>query len=118
AFPDGYVGQSASMEIGFAVAAGVPIFTTRAPDDLTLRQYVRTVPTLSHALHMFSAYSSRGRREGILIDPHASVEKAHCTLERIEAALTRPSSLGDPAPRVYSDLSDVQATLRLPLFMQ
>src|ERR1017187_6013089 len=26
--PDGYLGQSASMEVGFAAAAGVPIFTT------------------------------------------------------------------------------------------
>src|ERR1700722_16313784 len=36
--PDGYVGQSASMEIGFAAAVGVPIFSTYAPSDLTLRQ--------------------------------------------------------------------------------
>src|SRR5450759_2559536 len=42
--PDGYVGQSASMEVGFAAAAGVPIFSTHAPSDLTLRQYVTTVP--------------------------------------------------------------------------
>src|SRR5580704_19244726 len=40
--PDGYVGQSASMEVGFAAAAGVPIFATHAPSDLTLRQYVTT----------------------------------------------------------------------------
>src|SRR5664279_4026678 len=38
--PDGYVGQSASMEVGFAAAVGVPIFSTHAPSDLTLRQYV------------------------------------------------------------------------------
>src|SRR5580704_16482770 len=41
--PDGYVGQSASMEIGYAVREGVPIYTTHAPTDLTLRQYVRVV---------------------------------------------------------------------------
>src|ERR1700752_3168157 len=38
--PDGYVGQSASREVGFAAAIGVPIFTTHAPGDLTLREYV------------------------------------------------------------------------------
>src|ERR1700680_2662979 len=38
--PDGYVGPSASMEIGGAVLAGVPIFGTHAPSDLTLREYV------------------------------------------------------------------------------
>src|SRR6201994_1975893 len=36
--PDGYVGQSASMELGFAAAVGLPIFSTRTPDDLTLQQ--------------------------------------------------------------------------------
>src|SRR5580658_8148049 len=29
--PDGYVGQSASMEVGFAAAVGGPIYSTRAP---------------------------------------------------------------------------------------
>src|SRR6266851_5357217 len=33
--PDGYVGQSASMELGYAVANNVPIFSTALPADLT-----------------------------------------------------------------------------------
>src|SRR5216684_5482462 len=37
--PDGYVGQSASMELGYAAAVGVLIFASRAPSDLTLREY-------------------------------------------------------------------------------
>src|SRR5258708_29261487 len=37
--PDGYIGQSASMEIGYAVREGIPVFSTTAPADLTLRQY-------------------------------------------------------------------------------
>src|ERR1700733_9866744 len=37
--PDGYVGQSASMEIGFAAGAGIPIFCVQSPSDLTLREY-------------------------------------------------------------------------------
>src|ERR1700691_2760757 len=47
--PDGYVGQSASMEIGYAAAVGVPILAGQLPTDLTLRQYVKLVPTLSVA---------------------------------------------------------------------
>src|SRR5260370_23963503 len=47
--PDGYVGQSASMEVGFAAAVGVSIFCTQAPSDLTLRQYAKIVPTLAAA---------------------------------------------------------------------
>src|SRR5271166_6442398 len=48
--PDGYVGQSAAMEVGFAAAAGVPILSIHVPDDLTLREYVTVVPTLAGAL--------------------------------------------------------------------
>src|ERR1700731_515419 len=32
--PDGYVGQSASMEIGYAAAVGVPMFATRGASRL------------------------------------------------------------------------------------
>src|ERR1035438_10216265 len=74
--PDGYIGQSASMEIGFAAAANVPIFSTCAPSDLTLREYVNTVRTLSEAVRKVEARSPNRRRGGILIDPHASVEEA------------------------------------------
>lgn len=42
--PDGYVGLSAAMEVGYAAAIGVPIFATQTPLDLTLQQYVNVVP--------------------------------------------------------------------------
>src|SRR5271168_2686039 len=71
--PDGYVGQSASMEIGYAAAVGVPIFSTHAPTDLTLRQYVTIVPSLATALSIVSAFARPRQPEGILVDPHASV---------------------------------------------
>jgi hypothetical protein len=116
--PDGYVGQSASMEVGFAAAAGVPILATRAPSDLTLREYVVIVPTLSEALRKAQASSRSRRREGILIDPHASVEEAHKILERIRTALTCGDGLVEPAPRVYADLADLQGTLALPTSVQ
>src|SRR6267142_2696880 len=38
--PDGYVGQSASMELGFAAAHRIPVVGLTLPTDLTLRQYV------------------------------------------------------------------------------
>jgi hypothetical protein len=115
--PDGYVGQSASMEVGFAAAVGVPIFATQVPDDLTLRQYVKIVPTLIAALGMITASHQTIPPEGILIDPHASVEQAHQILERIEHALTRTSGFEDPARRVHRDLTGLQAKLRLPIYM-
>src|SRR4051812_19445604 len=35
--PDGYVGLSAAMEVGFAAASGVRVYSDTAPTDLTLR---------------------------------------------------------------------------------
>lgn len=116
--PDGYIGQSASMEVGFAAAIGVPIFSTHAPSDLTLRQYVTTVATLSEALRKAEASSRSRRREGILIDPHASVEEAHKLLEQIKIVLTRGGGLLEPAPRAYADLARLQGTLALPTSVQ
>lgn len=116
--PDGYVGQSASMEVGFAAAVGVPIMATQAPSDLTLRQYVKTVPSLPAAVRMIAASPRKRRPEGILIDPRASVEKAHHILDRIGAVLTRPNGLEEPARRVYRDIATLQTKLGLPTYMQ
>jgi len=116
--PDGYVGQSASMEVGFAAAVGVPIFAPHAPGDLTLREYVIIVHTLSEAVRKVKARSRSRLREGILIDPHASVEEAHEMLEGIKTTLTRGSGLGEQAPRVYGDLADLRRKLALPTSVQ
>jgi len=116
--PDGYVGRSASMELGYAAAARVPVFATRAPSDLTLREYVTIVPALSEALHRVEASSRPRRPEGVLIDPHASAEEAHHILERIEAALTRQDNSREPADAVYRGVADLQTRLGLPTYMQ
>jgi hypothetical protein len=115
--PDGYVGQSASMEVGFAAAVGVPIFSTHAPSDLTLREYVTVVPALSESLRRVEVSSRRGHREGILIDPHATVEEAHHMLQQVEDALTRQNS-SQPPDHVYRGVADLQMKLRLPTCMQ
>ena len=116
--PDGYVGQSASMEIGYAAAVGVPMFATRAPVDLTLRQYVRIVPTLAAALSTILSLPRRKRTAGVLIDPHPSVEHAHGILQRIDAALTRREGLAEPAPQIYHDVAALHRTMALPTCMQ
>ena len=102
--PDGYVGQSASLEIGYALREGVPIFATHAPTDLTLRQYVKVVPSLAEAVKMSSVGPQRRRVQGLLIDPHASVEKAHHILDRIAATLTRPSVSEDAVAHFSRDI--------------
>jgi hypothetical protein len=116
--PDGYVGQSASMEIGYAAAVGVPIFATQLPTDLTLRQYVKIVPTLAAVVRTINSGHRHRHPEGILINPRASVEQAHYALERIEEDLTRPSGFGEPARRVHRDVAKLQTKLALPTYMQ
>ena len=112
--PDGYVGQSASMEIGYAAAAGVPIFARYAPMDLTLREYVRVVPSFETAITNARVIRPHRMPEGILIDPRASVEKAHYILDRIRMALSRQNAVADPATGVYRDLASLRSTLALP----
>lgn len=112
--PDGYVGQSAAMEVGFAAAYGVPIFCTRAPLDLTLQQYVTIIPTLGDALRRITLNPQPRRKQGMLINPHASLEEAHHILERIDGALGC-SNGGDAASRVYTDMADLRSTLRMPM---
>jgi len=116
--PDGYVGQSASMEIGYAVREGVPIFARHAPTDGTLREYVKMVPSLAEAVRMVSAGPQRRRIPGILIDPRASVEKAHHILDRIAATLTRPNGSEDPARLVFRDVAELRARIALPTYVQ
>jgi hypothetical protein len=110
--PDGYVGQSASMEIGFAAAIGVPIVATHAPSDLTLQQYVTTMPTFGEALQMVAANSRPRRKQGT----HASVEEAHHILERINAVFTRSSRVDEPACCVRGEMAELGSTLRMPTF--
>ena len=50
--PQGYVGRSGSMEIGFAVATGTPIFSSEVPTDLTLRQYVAPLASPEDAIRV------------------------------------------------------------------
>jgi hypothetical protein len=94
--PDGYVGQSASLEVGYAIRAGVPVFATHAPDDLTLRQYVTVVPSLKEALRTVAASPRSRRTEGLLINPHASLEEAHHVLERVGSMGPPPNDLDYP----------------------
>jgi len=41
--PEGYVGPTAALEIGFANAAGVPVYAQNVPIDKTLQSFVRLV---------------------------------------------------------------------------
>lgn len=90
--PDGYVGQSASMELGYAIARGIPILCQQKPTDGTLQKYVRQVSSLGAALPL--AYAARRRplvHNAPLIDPIRAIELAHDRLDLLRGRLTRPA---------------------------
>jgi hypothetical protein len=116
--PDGYVGQSASMEIGYAAGAGIPMFALRALADITLREYVTVVPSLGDAVRRVEASERPRRHEGILINPHASVQQAHDILERIKSGLTNDAHPTKSALPIYRDLAKLRSTVVLPTRVQ
>lgn len=48
--PDGCIGVSAAMEIGYAVGIGRPVFSNIEPTEIVLRRFVRIVPSVYDAL--------------------------------------------------------------------
>lgn len=48
--PNGYVGLTAALEIGFAHAAGVPVFAMDAPNEEVFRSFVQVVQSPSDVL--------------------------------------------------------------------
>jgi hypothetical protein len=95
--PDGYIGQSAAMELGFATAVGTPVYCAEVPSDLTLRQYVTILPTLEEAVIVALRKRALPRRApatlSVLLDPDVVIQAAHRDLERIAVELSSP---GEP----------------------
>jgi hypothetical protein len=87
--PDGYVGVSAAMEIGWALNAGIPIFAERAPIDVTAEDFVRVVPSLRDAvtISVSSARSDR-RPSSILLDPDTIALSVADAAEQTRSILT------------------------------
>jgi hypothetical protein len=48
--PKGYIGLSAALEIGYATAKGIAVFSSDDVADETLKQYVRIVPSVYAAI--------------------------------------------------------------------
>jgi hypothetical protein len=93
--PDGYIGQSAAMEIGFAAAHGVPVYSTQVPSDLTLRQWVNTVSGVREALARSPGAAPPTGRVGsaVLLDPAQAIQDSHDDLQIAGKGL-----LGKPTP--------------------
>jgi hypothetical protein len=50
--PDGYIGTSAAMEIGYAYTQGTPIFSHQIPQDEMLKHFVKNVPSVFAAIEL------------------------------------------------------------------
>lgn len=85
--PDGYVGQSASMEIGFATAIEVPIFSDTMPIDLTLQQYVMKVEGIRDCVAAAAKMPNLARTPHILVDPALAIESTHKRLDQLSPIL-------------------------------
>lgn len=51
--PDGYVGPTGALEVGFARAAGVPVYTDTNISDLTIKNFVEVVESPSAVYEAF-----------------------------------------------------------------
>lgn len=75
--PDGYVGVSAAMEIGYASSQEIPIYCTEAVADLTLRQWVTVVEGPRAAIARHSSDARHDSGDNVLIDPLVAIERSH-----------------------------------------
>ena len=103
--PDGYVGPSASLELGFAIANRVPIYSTGIPGDTTLKEYVRTVKSIEQAVERSAQYRRENPKpDTFLIDPLAHIDEAHTILQQLRHSL----DLGSATPRSHEIITTHQ----------
>jgi hypothetical protein len=117
---DGHVGQSAALELGFAVAMGIPVYGTSLPNDLTMRQYVRQVPDIAAAISLATERSITANENGpsLLLDPVAATADAALGVTRIRHLLTRHSNATSSAnlhKLVSTETKRVVRALKLPV---
>lgn len=111
--PDGYVGQSASLEIGFAIGQGIPVYGTVLPTDMTLRQYVRVVGGTHEAVRLAEATAqSEATRPSLLIDPMEAVEEVHTEMEALRSLLC--SAAKDDAANKVSSIQKRICSIVMP----
>jgi hypothetical protein len=106
--PEGYVGLSAAMEVGFAAAVAVPVFSDTAPADLTLRQFVTVVDNAAGAIREVGRKQRPKLGVSVLVDPPAAVEDAHRRLDGVRRTLAGGRSV-DPS----TDLDKALAGIKL-----
>jgi hypothetical protein len=85
--PDGYVGTSAVLEMGWACHARIPICTLHAPYDVTLKELVHVVGSIPEAIEIGLRTQPRNLKSSLFIDPHGAIEEMHDELDRLAPLL-------------------------------
>jgi hypothetical protein len=76
-------GRPLAMEIGFAISAKTPVFSSNTPNDCTLRQYVKTIPSIKHAVSQVRTHSRTSHTPNLLVDPAGSIRESFIHLDRL-----------------------------------
>jgi hypothetical protein len=115
--PDGYVGPSASFEMGCAVTRGIPIYTAAEIPDVSLNRYVTKVDRIDEALEFtFSSIIKTDDEASLLIAPKQAIESAHERLQTVEAHLSVPGAVNDAnvLSVVHGQIRQLNRVVRLP----
>ena len=112
--PDGYIGPSGALEIGFAAAHGVPVYSVDPPSDITLMEYVDLVATPAQACALARAAAPAADGPGVvLLDPDTTIATIHDELDVLDRQLHDPTERhDDPAE---ATIARVTSHLRLPV---
>ncbi len=118
--PDGYIGQSASLELGFAIAYGIPIFSAVVPPDITLKQYVKKVIDAKESIQIIEYTNNKLQNEiiksDLLLDPRIAIELAHRKLDIIDELLgnSEKVSVDTFEKTIFTETNDIRALLKIP----
>ena len=121
--PDGYVGPSAALELGYALASSIPVYCDASIFDQTLRMYVRPATTKRDVVryHESHARASKDEARGqLLLDPdkygNDFLERAaHVVAQASDAReiMLKPHTESQMDP-VYVELKTAVSKLLLP----
>lgn len=56
--PDGYIGSSVTMEIGYALSLGIPVFCQASPDEPIIEMFVRVEPDVGRVRELLTNVSN------------------------------------------------------------
>ncbi len=68
--PEGYIGPTASLEVGFAKAIGVPVFAKEPVKDLVIQSFVEVISSPTAAIEMLKSHRSTIPRPALAAFQH------------------------------------------------